>query len=455
MRAPSRANALGFGTALVRLQHASLSLFRSAKDSSSIGAAECFWNQRSPIIIHSGASIGRSRELSTVAWALPEPAEAMTARVRLALLLSAVLASTNAPRVASRGPGMAVADFRAAATRTAPQCSLAAGSGSLAPGARYRVDLMSGGKARTFIVRLPDAPTSSMPVLLAVHGALQSATIFLDVAGAARIDLMLHATRMLHSAAPALVCCELLRLVGSADVPSADGASPEVAIDSKAAAKGFVTIAPNALCDAPLQLSTCRWAETTTTLDPGWAADQTFPQQSEMRFFADAVACVKTVLGVSLGGDVFALGFSQGAKLVSRFGCAGAAVSGGELRLRGVVAAEGFFADEVAYATCGAAVSRGDVTPPPMLLFQAQQDATVPYCTPGAPYIQSAEYFNRWAAAYARCRQTVPFGQQVLANSPAIMQARLCTMRAAVPGFFTALLSTRRARLCVRMAAAA
>lgn len=345
----------------------------------------------------------------------------MALRVSCALLLSAALTRADAQHVATRvPPGISATDFRsattvaaAAAARPAPQCSLAAGSGLLRPGARYTVDLTSGGKARTFLLRLPDEPTSAMPVLLAVHGALQSATIFLDVKGAA--------TRRL----PGMLRCDVM----CTDARYADGAPPEVKIDSKAAAKGFVTIAPNALCDTPLQISTCRWAETATKLDPGWATDQQFPQQSEMSFFADAVACAKTVLGVSLSGDVFALGFSQGAKLVTRFGCAGADISGGELRLRGVVAAEGFFADELAYPTCGASAGVDDVTPPPMLLFQAQQDATVPYCTSGAPYIQSAEYFNRWAAGYAGCRQTVPFGQQVLVNSPAILQARLRRMR--------------------------
>ena len=116
----------------------------------------------------------------------------MALRVSCALLLSAVLTRADAQHVATRGPGIsATADFRAAGTvaaaaRPAPQCSLAAGSGLLRPGARYTVDLTSGGKARTFLLRLPDdETTSAMPVLLAVHGALQSATIFLDVKGAA------------------------------------------------------------------------------------------------------------------------------------------------------------------------------------------------------------------------------------------------------------------------------
>ena len=199
-------------------------------------------------------------------------------------------------------------------------------------------------------------------------------------------------------------------------------------IDTKAAEAGFVTIAPNSLCNSQLQVNPCRWAETTTTLDPGWGLDQQFPQQDEMRFFVDAIACVKYVLSVALSGDVFVVGFSQGAKLATRFGCAAAAISS-ELRLRGVVAAEGFFADEAAYPTCGA--DAGSVTPPPLLMFQAQQDAVVPYCNPGAPYIHSSEYFTRWAAGYAGCQQTVPFGQQILVNSPVLMQARASAVLAA------------------------
>ena len=128
----------------------------------------------------------------------------MALRVSCALLLSAVLTRADAQHIATRGPGIsATADLRAAGTvaaaaaaRPAPQCSLAAGSGLLRPGARYTVDLTSGGKARTFLLRLPDdETTSAMPVLLTVHGALQSATIFLDVKGPQR-------------RADFLVCCD-------------------------------------------------------------------------------------------------------------------------------------------------------------------------------------------------------------------------------------------------------
>jgi hypothetical protein len=101
------------------------------------------------------------------------------------------------------------------------------------------------GSTRTFLLTLPDgyadAPRRSVPTLLAVHGALQQADTFLDAA-----------------------------FKGAA-----------VPIDAKAAAAGYATVAPNALCeptsrrdsrgganatadvdDAASALTLCRWART-------------------------------------------------------------------------------------------------------------------------------------------------------------------------------------------------
>ena len=120
---------------------------------------------------------------------------AMALRGGLLLLLGAVLACAEAQQAAARGTGAVTREVdstlaavlgaaSAAVVPPVPECSLAAGSsGPLMPGARYSVDIVSGGKARTFLVRLPDALAQSMPVLFAVHGAMQSATIFLDVEG--------------------------------------------------------------------------------------------------------------------------------------------------------------------------------------------------------------------------------------------------------------------------------
>ena len=138
----------------------------------------------------------------------------MALRGSLLLLLSAALACADAQRAAVRSTGAAAARARVVDSTLAavlgaapagvvppvPECSLDAGSGPLVPGARFSVNITSGGKARTFLVRLPDTPAPSMPVLLAVHGALQSATIFLDVAGAVQSDAICALLMLQHAA---------------------------------------------------------------------------------------------------------------------------------------------------------------------------------------------------------------------------------------------------------------
>ena len=142
----------------------------------------------------------------------------MALRGGLLLLLSAVL--VDAQQAAARGTGAAAravvestlaAALGAAVVPPVPVCSLAANSSPLMPGARFSVDIMSGGKARTFLVRLPDVPVPSMPVLLAVHGALQSATVFLDVEGSVQSDAICACLlRKLRSALTRCACVDAL-----------------------------------------------------------------------------------------------------------------------------------------------------------------------------------------------------------------------------------------------------
>jgi hypothetical protein len=147
-------------------------------------------------------------------------------------------------------------------------------------------------------------------------------------------------------------------------------------IDFKASAAGFVVVAPNALCDNAID--SCRWAQTGTPLDPGYVTDdQLLGQQNEMRFFVDAIRCARQLVEAQpvpmqnrLSGDVYALGFSQGAKLVTRFGCQGYAISGGALTVRAVAAAAAILADTVNIQRC--ANSAADNAPPPLLLFMAR-----------------------------------------------------------------------------------
>jgi hypothetical protein len=173
---------------------------------------------------------------------------------------------------------------------------------------------------------------------------------------------------------------------------------------------------------------------TQTALDPGYLVDAALPQYDELGFFVDALRCVRDVLRVPLSGDVAIIGLSQGAKLAARFGCAAAARSRGELRVRAVVVAGAAWAaaedvlavpwweEEPLQATpssvsCEAALGSG--VPPPLLLFQAANDVVVPYCTSGvALYRPDGAYLAAWALRYSGCAAALPLSPLVLARRP-------------------------------------
>jgi hypothetical protein len=182
-------------------------------------------------------------------------------------------------------------------------------------------------------------------------------------------------------------------------------------------------LAPNSLCDLALVNKTCVWGSTTTPLDPAHAAGSAVAPQ-KLTFFADAMACVRDTLRVPLSGDVYAMGFSQGGKLASRFGCEGAAASGGTLRVRAVAAGEALYAALPAQSgACAAGAS--DAVPPPMLLFQAQNEKVLPFCVAGTGYAAQQLYWHAWAGAYNGCLSATiaPSSEEI---SPPIMQA-LCS----------------------------
>ena len=124
---------------------------------------------------------------------------------RLLLLLAAALLACAASaelRVAgaaqrSGGASSRVAPAGAQRAATSPQCSLQVPpGGKMSHSTRLAVDVQSGGKARTFMLRLPpNYDAQANPLLLAVHGAFQSAQIFLDTNGARRPWQRPHRTR--------------------------------------------------------------------------------------------------------------------------------------------------------------------------------------------------------------------------------------------------------------------
>jgi hypothetical protein len=186
-------------------------------------------------------------------------------------------------------------------------------------------------------------------------------------------------------------------------------------------------------------------APTQTALDPGYLDDAALPQYDELGFFVDALRCVRDVLRVPLSGDVATVGLSQGAKLAARFGCAAAARSRGELRVRAVVlagaawaAAEDVLAapwpqpQEAASSSCEATLGSG--APPPLLLFQAANDVVVPYCASGvALYRPDAEYVAAWALRYSGCAAAAPASPASPPASPLVVLARRPLLRAFCP----------------------
>lgn len=276
-----------------------------------------------------------------------------------------------------------------ASARAAADCSVSSdflsADGALRAQERIPVAIMSGGRARSFLLVLPLNLSTPLPLLLAISGAQDHAAKLLDVS----------------------------------DVYGSGPASQH--IDTKATAAGYVVLAPNSLCDTPALNGTCVWGSTTTPLDPTHAVGSLLTPP-ELSFFADAVRCVRDVLRVALSGDVYALGFSQGGKLASRFGCEGAAASGDALRVRAVAAAESLYAAQPASrGACAAGAS--DDKPPALLLFQAQNDAVVPFCTAGPVYEATEIYWAAWSGTYSGCMPAAPVLPSSDAVSALIMQA--------------------------------
>lgn len=325
---------------------------------------------------------------------------------RLLLLLLPVLHVWGAERgAASTARGVQPAADSGSASRdvsaTLPDCSVPreylSGGGALPALQRIPVAITSGGKARTFLLILPMNMSTAQPrpLVLALSGMLDDAVKLLDVS-----DVYPDGPASVH-------------------------------VDVKATAAGYVVVAPNSLCDSPVANGTCAWGSTTTVLDPAHAAGSVL-KTDEMPFFVDAVRCVRDVLRVPLSGDVYAMGFSQGGKLASRFGCEGAAASGGELRVRAVAAAEALYTAQPALrGACAAGAS--DAAPPPMLLFQAQNEDVVPFCIAGKGYAPTNLYWSSWAGVYNGCLPAIPLVPGSTEISPPIMQAFCAPDAATLP----------------------
>ena len=216
---------------------------------------------------------------------------------------------------------------------------------------RVALNTSAPGPQRSFLLTLPSLPvTSAQPLVLAIHGAYDNATYFLDYA------------------------------------------SPPV--DVTLASRGFILAAPDALVDVVLNATI--WDGTFTEADAGYVSAPVTAVNRDLDFLWDVVTCLRGLLNASNLSTIFAMGHSQGAKLSTALACAPARVA--SAAVRGVVASEGIKVDVANAPLCL------NGTTPPLLAFQAQTDSVVPFCSAGV-YAPGALYWGTWASQLSGCSQ--------------------------------------------------
>ena len=215
---------------------------------------------------------------------------------------------------------------------------------------RVALNTSTPGPQRSFLLTLPTLPvTSAQPLVLAVHGAYDNATYFLDYA------------------------------------------SP--AVDVTLASRGFVAAAPEALVDGILNGTI--WDGTFTAADAGYVSAPVTAANRDLAFLWDVVTCLRGMLNVSLA-NVFAMGHSQGAKLSTSLACSPVPPGLAGVTVRGVAASEGIKVDVTHAQMC----LNGST--PPLMAFQAQTDSVVPFCSAGV-YAPGAAYWGAWATHFSGC----------------------------------------------------
>lgn len=243
---------------------------------------------------------------------------------------------------------------QAAATRLGWSCSAGAWPGAAGTRVSVSLNTSAAGPQRSFLLTLP-ASSAPAALVFALHGGTDSPSAFLDFA------------------------------------------SPPV--DATLTARGFVVLTPAALVNpaCPLDTGGCTyWGGLLTPSDPIYVADATSPAD-EVRFLWEAVACVRSTLGVPLSGDVFAMGVSQGGKLSTLLACSTAPEG---MWVRGVVASEGVRSSLADSPACFG--PSAPAKPPALLVFQAESDSVMPFCRAGA-FAAGALYWNTWADSFNDC----------------------------------------------------
>ena len=246
--------------------------------------------------------------------------------------------------------------------RTGVTCTIT--SGALVPGATGISVSVSGTPGstptspRTFLLSLPTTLATaggSFPTLLVLHGGMQYAADFLSHTG----------------------------------------------FDTQGIADGYIVLAPNGL-PGVLGLG-----GTWPLLNQAGDGSGDAGAQDDRTFVADCLDCVNQLLqgltpSASLSGDVYAAGWSIGAKFAARLACGGSA-NAPALRspytVRALALSAGLQADPGSQCLNGG-------KPVPVVAFACPTDLIVPFCTSAVVVFGSAAYhatrpeFDLWRSSY-------------------------------------------------------
>lgn len=211
---------------------------------------------------------------------------------------------------------------------------------------------------RTFTLRLPQRRPpggEQLPLVMAVHGAFQTAAQYLSVTG----------------------------------------------VDGAVTSAGLVLAAPHARNAAACNCSV--WGGTLIRTDPGAAIAAAVQRDGivqfnspELPFLNAMVSCMTDVLHVPLSGDIFLTGFSQGARVATQLAC----TPPPRFSVRAAVVYGPVFVD-VDHPTCGAGPVR-------LLAMASKEDVATPFCSGLSALAPDLPELSSWAHNISRCTHPLP-----------------------------------------------
>jgi len=215
---------------------------------------------------------------------------------------------------------------------------------------------------RTFLVRLPRSRDAA-PLLIGVHGANQAAEDFTNGSN----------------------------------------------IDVASTAAGYVFAAPRALHAAICNCSV--WGGTVTTPDLGDVLVQHVPavmppgNESEVPFLRGLIACMHSALSISLSGEMYTAGFSQGAKVATQLACTNlSTITGPAWAVRAA------FIYGPAFVNVDDSLPGCAVKAPALLAVADALDIITPLCSyePSSQLAPDVVFLTAWARYVARCSGQLP-----------------------------------------------